>query len=186
MLVSRPRDDGTRRYVCATGPGFTGCGKTYILAEPAEEHVARSFLWEYVGGPEFSKALRAARGEDGDEAQDRVDALTTKLDELAKAYAADQFSMREWLAAREPLQRQLDEAQRRISRHTHGHVLSTFASRGEAFAARATELQRRWKEASLEQRHALLSAAIVQVDVGPGRRGYNRFDPERLTFTWRH
>ncbi|HSC90318.1 MAG TPA: recombinase family protein, partial [Gaiellaceae bacterium] len=31
-LVARPRDDRTRRYVCASGPGFGGCGKTTIIA----------------------------------------------------------------------------------------------------------------------------------------------------------
>ena len=34
-LVARPRDDGTRRYVCASGPGFGGCGKTYGDRRPA-------------------------------------------------------------------------------------------------------------------------------------------------------
>jgi len=184
-LVSRPRDDRKRRYVCATGPGFVGCGKTYVLAEPIEEHVITSFLWEYIDSPEFTKVLREANGAEGNEAQDRADAIAVKLDELAQAYAADQIGMREWLAARDPLQRQLDQAQRCISRQSRNHVLSSFASRGEAFAARAAALNKRWAEASFEQRHAWLSAAIVQIDVGPGRRGYNRFDPERFTFTFR-
>jgi hypothetical protein len=35
-LYSRPRDDGARRYVCASGPGFEGCGKLTIMAEPLE------------------------------------------------------------------------------------------------------------------------------------------------------
>ena len=43
-LVSRPRDDGQRRYVCARGPGFAGCGKTYVLAEPLEEFVTEAVL----------------------------------------------------------------------------------------------------------------------------------------------
>jgi hypothetical protein len=33
-LVARPRQDGTRRYVCAKGPGLPGCGKVAIVAEP--------------------------------------------------------------------------------------------------------------------------------------------------------
>ena len=32
-LVSRPTATGTRRYVCASGPGFGGCGRITITAE---------------------------------------------------------------------------------------------------------------------------------------------------------
>jgi hypothetical protein len=31
-LVARPRDDGSRRYICARGPQYSGCGKTYVLS----------------------------------------------------------------------------------------------------------------------------------------------------------
>ena len=41
-LVARPRADGTRRYVCARGPGFGGCGRITITAEPVEHDDRRS------------------------------------------------------------------------------------------------------------------------------------------------
>ena len=39
-LVARPAGDRRRRYVCASGPNFGGCGKTGRLAEPVEQLVA--------------------------------------------------------------------------------------------------------------------------------------------------
>jgi len=44
-LVSRPRDDGSRRYVCARGPQYHGCGRTYVVAEPLEQFVTEAVLW---------------------------------------------------------------------------------------------------------------------------------------------
>ncbi len=45
-LVGRARTDyqRRRRMVCAKGPGFTGCGKVFVTAEPVEEIVAEAVL----------------------------------------------------------------------------------------------------------------------------------------------
>lgn len=37
----------------------------------------------------------------------------------------------------------------------------------------------------LNQQHAIVAAVIDSVVVGPGRRGYNRFNESRLTPRWR-
>ena len=42
-LVGRPRN-GRRMYICASGPGFHGCGKIGRLAEPIEELVTAAVL----------------------------------------------------------------------------------------------------------------------------------------------
>jgi DNA invertase Pin-like site-specific DNA recombinase len=43
-LVARPRTGGKRRYACAKGPGFSGCGKTYINADEVEGFVRLAVL----------------------------------------------------------------------------------------------------------------------------------------------
>ena len=101
------------------------------------------------------------------------------MDELAAAYAAGAISMREWLAAREPLQRQLDAARRRVARDSQAMVLAEHAGRGGA-------LRERWADLSLERRRAIIAAVLDRVITGPGRRGYNRFDPYRFELVWRH
>ena len=59
-LVARPRGDGTRRYVCAKGPGLPGCGRIAILAEPIEALIAEAVLYR-LDTPELAAALAGAR-----------------------------------------------------------------------------------------------------------------------------
>ena len=164
--------------MCATGPGFAGCGKTYVLAEPVEGFVTEAVLIA-LDSPELANAIRGAQDDAASEWQDRADATTAKLDELAELYAADAVSAREWMTAREPLQRQLEDARRRISR-TNG-----MGAAGE-FVGHGGELRKRWPGLDVERRHAIISAVLAHVTVGPGRRGLNRFDPGRFELVWRH
>ena len=83
------------------------------------------------------------------------------MDELAAAYAAGAVSMREWLAAREPLQRQLDATRRRVARDSRAMVLAEHAGRGGA-------LRERWAGLPLERRRAIIAAVLDRVVVGPG------------------
>src|SRR6266511_3723657 len=66
-LVSRPRSDGERRYVCATGPGFSGCGKTAILAAALEVFLAEAVL-DRLDTPELEAALRGEAAKDAEAA----------------------------------------------------------------------------------------------------------------------
>jgi site-specific DNA recombinase len=178
VLVSRPRDDGARRYVCATGPQYHGCGRTYVLAEPLEQLVTGAVLHR-LDTPDLARALRGERDDDDKELAARLDELTARMDELAATYAAGAVSMREWLAAREPLQGQLDAARRRLARDSRAMVLAEHAGHAGA-------LRERWTGLSLERRRAIIAAVLDRVVVGPGRRGYNRFDPSRFELVWRY
>ena len=158
VLVSRPRDDGARRYVCATGPQYHGCGRTYVLAEPLEQLVTGAVLHR-LDTPELADALR---GETQRRRTRRPPERTHRADgRTAAAYAAGAVSMREWLAAREPLQHQLDAARRRVARDSRAMVLAEHAGRGEALRAR-------WAGLSLDRRRAIIAAVLAHVVVGPG------------------
>lgn len=177
VLVARPRMDGQRRYVDATGPGFFGCGSVYVLGPPIEEFVSEAVLIAFET-PDFLSVLQADRGGDViDLWQDRADKFTSRLDDLAAAYAAEKISMREWLAAREPLQTQFEEARRKVVRSTAATTLEQWAD---------SDVRKRWAEATFDQRHALLRAVLFHVVVKPAVRGRNRFDPARFELIWRH
>lgn len=176
-LSARPRDDGARRYICAKGPGLPGSGCVYVLAEPLEEFIVEAVLSQ-LDTPELARAIRG-RPEPVDPITQRLDVLTSRLDELATAYAQNRITMREWLTARDPLQRQLDDARRQSARDSNITILSEHAGK-------AGMLRRRWPDLTLDQRHAIIRAVLQQVLVGPGRRGYNRFDPGRFDMVWRH
>lgn len=177
-LVSRPRDDGQRRYVCAKGPRYIGCGKAYALAEPLEQLVSEAVLYA-LDTPALADALHAENAESAAGVQTRVDQLTAQMDELAEAYGAGQIGMREWLTAREPLQEQLDDAKRSLARESRAGVLNGFVGHGEALRAA-------WPSLSLDRKRAIISAVLQHVVVGPAVRGRNRFDPDRFDLVWRY
>lgn len=177
VLVARPRVDGQRRYVDATGPGFFGCGSVYVLGPPIEAFVSEAVLVAFET-PDFLSALQVDRSGDViDLWQDRADKFTSRLDELAAAYAAEKISMREWLAAREPLQAQFEEARRKIVRSTAATTIEQWAD---------SDVRKRWTEATFDQRHALLKAVLFHIVVKPAVRGRNQFDPARFELIWRH
>lgn len=176
-LIARPREDGSRRYVCGKGPGLAGCGRTYVLGEPIEEFVTEAALTA-LDSSELAERLNGHRRDSGDELSEQIETLISQLDELAAAYPS-QITMREWLIAREPLQQQLDDARRRQSRRTATGLLAQHLGR-------ATELRERWPDLPFDRRHAIVRAVVAEVLVRRGRRGYNRFDPDRFELVWRH
>ncbi len=177
-LVARPRGDGERRYVCPHGPGLAGKGCVYALAEPLEQFVVEAVLWE-LDSPELAEAIRGNGHRPTTDWDRQVDGAQTKLDELASAYAGGTISMREWLLAREPIQQQLDVARRQSAQNGHVTILADYLGRSGT-------LRRRWPELGFDRQHAILGAVLAEVLVGPGRRGFNRFDPRRFELVWRH
>jgi DNA invertase Pin-like site-specific DNA recombinase len=109
-LVSRPRDGGVRRYICAKGPNFTGCGRLYIRSDELEQFVVEAVLHR-LDSPELAAAMNGAKGEpDADRAQTEIEDAQKRLDELAEAYGNQVIEMREWLAARKPIEHRLTQA----------------------------------------------------------------------------
>ncbi len=177
-MVSRPRDDGERRYVCATGPRYIGCGKSYVLAAPLEELATEAVLWR-LDSPELAAMIRSEQASNGNGYQAQADTLRGRLEELALAYADGKVTMHEWLTAKEPLQRALDDASRKLARESQAGALSGHVGHADA-------LRERWPSLSIDQRHAILGAALAHVTVNPARRGFNQFDPQRFDLAWRY
>jgi site-specific DNA recombinase len=115
-LVSRPRADGAKRYVCASGPNFGGCGKVTIMAEPLEQYVVEAVLHR-LDSPELPRALNGSVSTDpaGEEWQAEVERAQEKLDELAELWAEGEITRREWVKARAPIEKRLDTAKRRLA-----------------------------------------------------------------------
>jgi DNA invertase Pin-like site-specific DNA recombinase len=178
-LVARPRSGGQRRYACAKGAGFSGCGKTYITAEPVEEWVTDAALAR-LNSAELTAALadRNAETPEAERWQQEADAAQEQLDELATAYGEREITMSEWRAARQPIEQRLTAARRQLAKLDRNSVLSGLVGSG-------AELAEQWDLLDLTRQHAILSALLDHVMVSPGRRGYNRFDPGRLTAVWR-
>jgi hypothetical protein len=178
-LVARPRSGGQRRYACAKGVGFSGCGKTYVNADDVERFVTDAVMLR-LDSAELERALR--RKQKGAPETQRwwqeAEAAQTQLDELAAMYGERQFSLSEWMAARKPVEQRLTSARRQLAKVSRSNVIDAYIGNGDGLRAD-------WDSLDLSQQHAIVATVVDSVVVGPARRGYNRFDESRLTPVWR-
>lgn len=177
-LVSRPRSDGQRRYACAAGPGFSGCGHLYVTATDAEAWVLDACYFR-LDSPDLVAAMNGA-ADDPEAArwQHEADDADAQLQELATAYAAREIGMPEWRTARVPIEQRRTHARKQLAKATRTTVL-------DGYVGNADQLRADWDTLDLTRQHAIVAAIVDHVSVAPGRRGYNRFDESRLRPFWR-
>jgi site-specific DNA recombinase len=177
-LVARPTMDGTRRYVCATGPGFSGCGRLAINAEPVESFIAEAVLLR-LDTPELAAALATADA-DPASASDResLHEDEAQLEDLAREYGAKRIGLKEWLAARDVIEARVETTKKRLSRLSRTAAIDPYV--GEASALRAE-----WQEMSLNRQRSIADAVLASATVHPASPGRARFDPDRIEPVWR-
>jgi len=175
-LVARPRADKRRSYVCASGANFNGCGKIRVLAEPFEELIAAE-LPAAIDADAFGKAMHEARRPAT--AASQVNAIETKLADLATDFAHDRITRREWLTAREVLDKRLEAATGNMTRQQQHVGLLPYLSKPDALA-------KAWPALGIERQRAIVMALVERVVVAPvAVRGRNKFEPERVSVEWR-
>ncbi len=177
-LVSRPRSGGDRRYVCAKGPGYSGCGGTYVMADTVEQFVVEAVLYR-LDSPELAAALSGAAGSpDAAAWQAEVEQSQAQLDELADLHGRRVIGLSEWLAARAPIEQRVTDARKRLSKLNRTTAL-------DGYVGHATDLREKWETLPLTRQHGIIAAVLDHLVVGPGKRGLNRFDPGRFSPVWR-
>jgi site-specific DNA recombinase len=177
-LVARPRSGGLRRYACAKGPGFSGCGGTYVNADPVEAFVVEMVLYR-LDSPELASAASSRGGEpDAERWQAEIDAARRQLEELAQAYGEQQITMAEVIAARKPIEARLTAARKQLGKLSRTAAL-------DGYLGNADGLRAAWDSLDLSRQRAIVTALLDRVEVGPARPGYNRFDHSRLRPVWR-
>ena len=178
-LVARPRSGGKRRYACAKGPGFSGCGKTYINADDVERFVTEAVLIR-LDSAALQRVIerRQRRAPDAQRWLSEMEQAQAQQVELAAAYGNREISMDELRAARKPIEQRLTNARKQLGKLSRSSVLDRYVGNGDALRAD-------WDALDLSQQHAIVAAVVDSVVVGPARRGYNRFDESRLTPVWR-
>jgi hypothetical protein len=93
-------------------------------------------------------------------------------------WGSKEIGRSEWLKARSTIQQRQDTARKRLAALNRTSVLSEHLGN-------AAGLRERWAGLTLTRQEQIVAAVLDHVVVGPGRRGYNRFDPSRLTPLWR-
>ena len=174
-LHSRPRGE-TRRYVCVKDPG---CGHCYINADEVETWTVEA-AFRRLDTLELADALEQVNADDpeAERWQEEVDQAQDQLEELAAAYAAREISMGEWRVARGAIEERRNAARKQIAKASRVTVL-------DGWVGNSAELREVWDELDMTRQHAIISAVLDHVEVGPARRGYNRFDWSRLEPRWR-
>jgi hypothetical protein len=174
-LISRPRDDGARRYVCAKRPGVKACGRIAVLSEEVEELEA---ALQAIEGPKLGEALAARSGDRADVHRAELEAAGERRDELTDLYTAGEISAAEWKRARPEILERIERAEAALSRSNGTGALAAYLGHGSA-------LRDSWAALPLSRRRAILAAVLDQVTIGPARPGFNRFDPRRVELTWK-
>ena len=173
-LVARPRTGGKRRYACAKGVGFSGCGKTYINADEVERFVTKAVLHR-IDSRDLQRAMerRQRAAPDAERWLKEAEAAEEQLEELGTAYGQREITMIELKAARKPIEQRLSQARKQLAKATHGGLLDSYVGHSD-------RLRADWDGLDLSQQHAIVAAVIDSIRVGPARKGYNRFDESRL------
>jgi site-specific DNA recombinase len=178
-LSARPRADGRRRYICAKGPGRPGCGGIAIMADDLEALIVEAILYR-LDTPEMAAALAGttALDQQGADLHDALARDLSQLDELANAYGQWAITLREYLAAREPIEARIETAKRRISRITRTAAVDRYV--GDSAALRTA-----WVDLPLPRQRAIVAAVLDRAVISPAVRGRNTFDSRRVEPVWR-
>ena len=177
-LYSSVRGD-KRRYVCLSGPDHGGCGRLTVVAQPVEELIAAAVLYR-LDTPEFADALagRAAEDERHATVVAGLQADRSQREELARMWSAREISSEEWRAAREPIERRIRDAERRLERTSPAPALAGWVGNG-------SELGDRWATLTLERQAAIVAAVLDHAVIAPGVLGARGLDPARVQPVWR-
>lgn len=159
------------RFLCSSTPTYGGCGTRSIAYGPMEEVVTGHVLeWARLSGVRQS----TLEIESPDSLRSELELSYERLDELATMWANHEITPREWEVARRVLERRIDEGERELARLA-----------AAADAAAIPPGAQDWERLSTDRRHAIFSALIECVRVGPSIRGRNIFDPHRVEVVWR-
>jgi hypothetical protein len=106
-----------------------------------------------------------------------VDESTEQLEELALAYGQQKVTLAEWLTAKAPIEDRMSRAKKALAR-------SNGTSAVAEFIGDASVLRDSWATLPLSRQRAILSAVLESVTINPARRGFNRFDTDRVAPKW--
>ena len=172
-LVARPTSDKRKKYVCAGGVNFTGCGRISGLAEPIDELIAGA-VTRRLRDADLEHTLTPMT----EDVRAEVDEIQTRLDDLAEMYATGDITRREWMTARESLGHRLSSL-----RATETVVVGRRATVADARALAAGEAG--WDDLPIQRQRSVVELLVERIVVGPAVAGRNFFDPSRVEIVWR-
>ena len=138
-LVARPRAGGQRRYACAKGPGFSGCGKTYVNADDVERFVIEA-VFSCASTPARCSAALERRGEGTRRERWRGEPSRRRRSSTSSPPMYGQRRAARWAsgAARKPIEQRLPHARKQLNKISRTSMLDRYVGNGEGFRADGT------------------------------------------------
>jgi hypothetical protein len=97
--------------------------------------------------------------------------------QLAEDWAVGKIDRARWDMASAALEKAKTAARAAIAAEVRPRAVASLP-------ADPANLATSWKRLTLDQRRAAIAAVVDRVTVGPGRRGYNKFDSTRVSIIW--
>lgn len=175
-LMARPEANRNRSHVCS----IPGRSHLRVRAEPLELYVTEG-VFDYLD--EFVNLASAVRDQAGDTREaDLWSALAnyqTRLTRVHDAfYVHDRLPEGEFNRLSGELELNIQRAKDQLAKIRQDTRLRDLPTS----SARAREL---WSARGFAWKRMLLGTLVERVEVGPGVRGRNRFDPDRVSIKWR-
>lgn len=176
-LIARPRQDKSRRYVCARRPGYEACGKLARMAEPIED-IVTEMLFSALEDADLSGYLRGRQRQDMRLLEESIRADVWALEGLTQDHYVNRIIDRgEFLSARSSIEERLRDNRRRTAEDREQSVLGVLMA--------GAELRKIWPGKPLDWKRSVLGIIIDHVTIMPAVKGRNVFDPSLVEPIWR-
>lgn len=165
-MISRPRHDGGRTYMCGV------CHGTNVVADPIEAEV----IGQAMARLDQSKlAKMAKRANDPSKAAVRLRGVESRQTKLATDFALGKIPDAAYEAARDALN---------VERQAALAELEDLSA-PDPLAGVSGPLREAWDSFDIARQRAVLSVVIDHVTVLKSERATAKFDPNRVQITWR-
>lgn len=176
-MVARPTVAKVRSYQCIRSPGSLSCGKRRVLAEPLEELISQAVTIT-LDSPELEKARlgKSAENRNLEVLRVKLKADRTSLEELSDDYYVQRIIDREgFFKARSALEGRIKSAEKQIAE---------LQPANSQWDHKGSQLWEEWDSFSLGTKRAIIETIVERIWIHPARRGYNKFDRDRIFIDW--
>lgn len=167
-----------RRYVCRKAPGYNGCGRLGIKAEPVEQLLA-DIVVARLG--DLTARRSAVPEEDDAEERCELEAIAARRVEVSEDYAAGVITRADKNGDVAALRRREEAVEARLAAKVRDASPLAFVMAEGLDGAT-------WEDTPIGKRRVILRALIDHVVVAPATtRGSTRFEASRITkgIVWR-
>jgi site-specific DNA recombinase len=152
----------------------TGCGRR-ISRDGLDAYITEGVL-EALDTGGLSERMISAEGEGVSRVLRRYAEASSRMEELARMFASGDLSRAEWRAAQPVAAQKLTDAERQLAEHRVGLAVS---GKGP------TDLTLDWIFSEPRWRRDIIELIIERIDIAPASAPGKRFEPSRISVTWR-